>query len=94
MTITIATTLYSVYEVDQSHKLVRRLDGVHRLTKNQERFAGVNGWAAYLAIGWVGRSLFFVWEVDDLDRIVRRTLTSEVVAFEGVPVTNIVEECR
>jgi len=69
----------SVYEIDSSRSLMRRLAGTHPPTTNQ----GADGrWRAFASTSpiRVGDPVLVTWEGLD-DRIKRRTITSRVIGI-------------
>ncbi|HEY3670024.1 MAG TPA: hypothetical protein VGN51_03745 [Acidimicrobiia bacterium] len=68
----------SVYEVDQSHSLVRRLAGIRAASAHQ----GEDGrWQEYAEISEIeiGRPVLLTWGASEDGTVLRRTVTSVVV---------------
>lgn len=92
--ITTVHTSFSVYEIDQDAKRVRRLRGLDPQTAHQDRFSGDEGWAEYLSVAWCHDGLLFVWALEEggsNEVVVRQTLTSPVVAMDGPPIPLVAE---
>jgi hypothetical protein len=86
----------SVYEIDSSRSLMRRLAGTREPTTNQ---GTDRRWRAFDAMSpiRVGDPVLVTWDDHD-DRVVRRTITSPVIGIaedeSGVPPAWVVDTLR
>ena len=86
MSMLTVTTANSVYQINTENKQMRRLVGTNVPTQHQ-REVDLEGWKTYLSVDVQNSGLLFVWKVDETDDgvILRRTLTSPIVAMEETP---------
>lgn len=77
--ITKVHTEFSVYELDQAEKRIRRIEGERSPTPNQ----GTDGsWRAYEQLTWIGLRLLVVYGIDETMTL-RQTMLSEIQSIDG-----------